>query len=603
MKNIWIPGRDSIDSEPQAFHRDNGGFRLAHSGRDCGMKKYLGFVAFVCFYTMAFTGCGLAPRKVSSESSSYAIHVKRIAGEDAWAVTYKLPKPVGKLVFRRQTSQFRREHWKVITPNVSIALIDGKEALISDREFDEVQFKIASYYESTPSDYEFFFGFSDGSLMMYTGHFLVRGYDTASYTFEGRPGETVVILGRVINETVVKWDDTLGEGTYVYFGKIKPFENKRLTAVIDPGMPQWLRDGMLKVLPRLIDFYASKTGVPLDFKPVVFFNFEPSKAQGWSQTGGTLPGLVHLSIKGDPKTKSTPKRTQELYEWLAHEMAHFWNGRMFTHDDGANWMHEGGADGFKHRALLALKLTTPVRVAEAHNIALNECVDGLQGISLDQTDRERRFRNHYHCGMILALLTERVIHEKASVDLFEFWRRLFARAAVDGTRRIYSEEMYFKLIDELTGDSVVSRRLLRLIHEKSDHWSATFQSVLEESGLSVKTTLKPVSSEATRMYGRRALREVMAADCDAKYGLTSGAGVYATDTFPSCKAFNVPMSVATIEGHDLFNAGHLAYDSVYEKCAAVGVLNVEAVTPVRKTLRINCTKPIAKREPQLRIEL
>jgi hypothetical protein len=565
------------------------------------MNRVIGLTLslLLCFFTIA--GCASKSRAISSEQSPLSIHIKRLKSEDSWLVTYKLPKPVRKLVFNRQTSQFRRDHWKILSTNISLAMVDGEESLVSETDFDEVRVKIGSYYEMTPNDYEFFFKYSDGSLMMYTGHFLAKGYDVASYSFESTPGDRTVILGRVFGESVVRWDDTSGEGTYVYFGKIKPLENARLTAIVDPGLPRWLRDETLRMLPKLIDFYATKTGVPLDFKPVVFFNFEPDANHGWSQTGGTLPGLVHLSIKGEPKAKDSRERKLRLFEWLAHEMAHFWNGRMFKHDDSADWMHEGGADAFKHRALSALKLSTPARMMEAHNTALNDCAEGLQGISLDQSGLERRFKNQYDCGMILALITERAISKKGGLDLFEFWKRLFARATRDGSNHVYSEEMYFELLDKITGDSTASKRLSRLVHEKADDWPSVLKTTLNEAGLPVEFTETPVSQEAGRGFGRKALKEVMKADCGGRYGLTSGPGIYATEGFSECKAFTVPMGVDKIEGYDLFNAGHSAYDAVYRKCAAAGTIEVGVASPHQRTFKVSCTKPIEKRAPQLRI--
>lgn len=549
------------------------------------------------------TACAGRQRATASagEPQTVTINVKRLRAEDSWIVTYKLSQPTKTLIFDRQTNRFRREHWQVLTKGVSLALAGEDEALVSDTPFVEAEVRFKSYYEITPYDYEFAFKYSDGSLMLYTGHLSVENRDVTKFIFEGAPGDRVVILGKVYDSGRAEWQDEQARGTYVYFGKIRPTRGKRFTAVADPGLPPWLRTGALRMLPRLFDFYREKTGVALDFKPVIFFNFEPATNAGWAQTGGTLPGLMHLSIKGDPKTKASPAQTERLLLWVAHEAAHFWNSRMYSHSDGADWMHEGGADAFKYRALLGLGLITRAQFTDFHSVALNECIEGLQGISLADSHHERRFGNFYYCGAILALLTEHAVHAKTGMDLFGFWKELFARASREGGKRVYSEELYFKLVDELTGDATASKRLFHLVHGKSDDWLGEFHRTLAEAGLPAKLTDKPPSSEATQLFGRKAVREVMKADCDGRYGSTMGAGVYSTEGMEACKTFKSPMNIETIEGHDLFNAGHKAYDAVYEKCAAGGVVHVGAVAPTRQILEVHCSKPIAKRPPQLRL--
>lgn len=536
-------------------------------------------------------------------NDNIVIMVEHNRKNDSWNVSYKLPKKVKALVFNRQTNTFRHKNWKIKTQGLELKLIADQEYIVSttDTEFDQLELTHKSYYEFTPKDYEFFFEYADGDVLMYSGHYdvfplyqkldLKKGLKDLSESgpkseYKLRPvsGEKVVILGNVYTEKEVRWIDKKGRGTYIYWGNTAPLDTKHLVVVVDRKVPEWLASEVKKNLPKLFDFYNKKTGVILNFKPVVFLSYAGEEEEGYSNTGGTLPGLIQLTLRGKDWKKKGDETFEYLFKFLAHEAAHLWNGQMFNSGDGKHsWMHEGGADAFAYRAMKELKVFSKERYLEFINASLNKCILGLDGsYPLVESSKKRSFKNYYYCGSTIGLLTELSLIEG---NLFTFWSTLFQNAKTNKNK--YSDEMYLNELERRSGNIKILGLLKKLIYGPIGNTGSLLKELFGE--LKVKTgPLKASKKNMAKRIALNFLSQIYKNDCDGSINLTRKKEFYLIHGSKNCKTFKNDFKVSKAGNYHIFANAEKAYEYARRSCSKKGSINL--LNSKSKTIRVSCNQ-------------
>jgi len=426
-----------------------------------------------------------------------SVTVTRDSHEDAWIFQYHFERPVEGLIFQRQRSQLRTDHWESLSPGVRVTKANGQEVIFSQLEsFTDARFRVRSYFDDSPRDYDFFVPFTDGSAALYTGylHVLPMNCSTSpgcspeelrqapygdlhfDFVFTPRPGETVV-TNDGSHEGPYFWESPLN-GSYVYFGALVPREDDSFRAVLDPKLPIWLFHDLQNAVPVLFRFYSDRLGFELSLRPLIFFSFNPNHLQaGYGSSGGVVNQQIQLSVFGDAWQSQSQATSDKIFELMAHEMAHFWNGGLFhsAGDGGDTWMHEGGADAFSYRAMRDLNVIDESEFFRKHRMALVSCEAGLEGIALKDSFKRARIRNFYDCGATIGLITEQAAKLAQHKDLFKFWRELFL--AAQGNSNIYTSEMYLTLLRSYdsyaadTVDTLVNHNL----RDRDQFFDAVFQ--------------------------------------------------------------------------------------------------------------------------------
>ncbi|MGJ8662554.1 MAG: hypothetical protein ACSHWU_02840, partial [Marinicella sp.] len=367
--------------------------------------------------------CGLA-----CAEEHIKVTVTRV-DNDSWLVDYQLPEAVNKVYFYRVGS-LPRDNWRLENSKLKLYSENDKRHYIESHDgtlFQSIRLFFDSDFRTTPKDYELNFSFSDGAVLLYTGHLLLALSDDShmDHKFHFKPFKQnhIIVQGKAgINEQY--WLDDELKGTYIYYGQNLPVKSKHMLAVIDPGLPPWIKDRLVQDLPKLFAFYASETGLNLDFMPMVFFSYYADPSPGTQYSGGTLPGLIQLSVKGDDWHQASLNNLTGLLHFLAHEAAHLWNSQLVetTGDKNDSWIHEGGADAFATRALAKLGIITADEVLIEHEKYLNACIETLNKYPVSAFEKHQNFSVYYHCGATIALLTDRVMKQKdPQTDLFDFW--------------------------------------------------------------------------------------------------------------------------------------------------------------------------------------
>lgn len=413
------------------------------------------------------------------------IEVTRLADGDSWVASYTLAEPVRQLVFPGNTNLFRHETWTVMTDGLELVVEDGHEVLRSagGTAFDEVGLEFASHIGQLDRSYEFHVPFTDGGVLLYTGHLEVHaeaGPLDTELVLRGRPDEHLWVAGAE-HETWVQRSGGEGFGTYAYFGTATPLETDDVVALVDPGLPEWIRMESERYLPQLFELYAERLEFELPSRPMVFFSYIEGRPGMADFSGGALAELIQLTVMGQQwatREAGSDGPFERLIGFLAHESVHLWNRP--TGDEqrapGSPWMHEGSADALSFRALLELGVIDRAGLYMRHSRALNGAAQRLQGTSVRESGTPQSSMNFYEAGSALALATELAIQDAdPELDLFDFWRVLLAESRASG--RSFTQEDYYALADRMAPGSDIGARLRAFVEARHEDPAAAFMDL------------------------------------------------------------------------------------------------------------------------------
>ena len=513
------------------------------------------------------------------------------ANDGRWTAVYRLAEPVERVDFARSGPYARLPKWRVETPGYSLIHDDKGEAIVKApgakaRKTIEVSFPVDTFVPV--KDYQLFDRFSDGSLALYTGHFNLAGRKT---TFELAPrrGEHLLVGGKLFTHRTKWTDDGQGEGTFVYYGKVKPVETPYMVAILDPGAPKWLDRKLDSALPQLFADYARLTGITLAQRPTVLFSFEKARdPHSTTWKGGTLDGLIQLHVEAAADAAEDHDLLERFVKFIAHESAHLWNGQMF-HAPEANesWMHEGGADAFAWRAVRRAGILDDAGLNARLTSDLNECLTSLGTHALDDVEAKGNFGPVYTCGATLAWLTE-----AATGDLHAFWKALFA--AAEKNRRHYDEELYLSMLkqgERVPGTAAfIDDFVHRDMPDRAEKLAAAFQA----AGVPLRPMPDAISPQARRSWGEAALVALMREDCHS-VSYDRGSGRYLLHGKETCTTLKSDIDIDRIEGKNISRAGDAAYDAAATKCASNESVTLEG--PGDVNVSVPCTKPLKARTP------
>lgn len=403
---------------------------------------------------------------------SLAIAVIENPESDSWSVTYRFAEPVTGLIFQRKRTPSRRKRWKLLGPELSWGSEDDWDVILVDNPpVRELALEFASDFRPLVKQYELNLSYTDSSRLLYTGQLSVRPLGAEKppdhrWQFRTVEGRNVVVLDRY-GEGALEWlepADSTSNGTYAYFGPQRPEPRKRMSYLIDPGLPPWMRTQVETLLPRLFDRYAEITGVELDFRPLVLLSYRQSDASGLTFLGGTLDGLVQIAAEGRAWERETPDAAFLWLERTAHEIFHFWTGEMFVAalQGDEEWLTEGAADHFA--LAMAVELGLLDNETRWHRLVerANDCLVGLAGRPLLGSTQRNDFRRLYTCGSTLWLWASAAAQSASeTADRHSFVRALLAEA--DEEDRELTTYRFLETLHRLTGSPWAGAPLARLL--------------------------------------------------------------------------------------------------------------------------------------------
>jgi hypothetical protein len=422
-----------------------------------------------CAHAPAPVAPTLAPPAAPAQPpGTVSIRVERLAPGAGWAVTWRLPQPVREVRFERPGHGDRKRQWILSTPGLSIVSVDGLDRVVSSgAPFDSFSAVLVEYARKPEKDYQAFIPFQDGTVLVYTGALAVEAPTAeepwrVDFELVPRKGEAVIVAGTV-HAGAARWTSR-GNGTYVAFGTPPVHDTPSGMAVVDGGMPAWLRDRTLSLAPQVFAHYASRTGWQLGQRPTFFLSYGTEPDPGaLSFGGGTLEGVVQLDARMGSRfaAQEDPVVWERQARLLAHEAAHLWLDQQLRPADGVSpWLDEGGADAWALRALLDLGVVTRARFREIVSADVAECIRLLEDGPLSGAARDGRWAAIYRCGEVANLLTEAAgSRREPPWDLVQIWGRVFYNAR-DGR---YDEAIWFDTLLSMTGGTRVADAVRRML--------------------------------------------------------------------------------------------------------------------------------------------
>ena len=273
-----------------------------------------------------------------------------------------------------------------------------------------------------------------------------------------------------------------GDGTYVAFGSTPTLETPLGLAVVDRGMPAWLRDRTLMFALQVVGHYTVRTGWRLETVP------PSSSPTGGRTTRVRSPSAAGRSTAWCSSTRRIGSRfatVQDPVVWerqarlVAHEAAHLWLDQLFRPADGTSrWLDEGGADAWALRALLDLGVVDRNRFRQLLREETAECLGLLQEGPLATAARAGRWKALYRCGQLASFLTEAAGSRRDPPwDLVQFWGQVFygARGGV------YDEALWFDTLLGMPGGARSAGVVRRLVGQPDASLAADVDDLLQYS--------------------------------------------------------------------------------------------------------------------------
>ncbi len=385
-----------------------------------------------------------APATPEPVASAQVVH-----DGDIWTVDYRLDVKAPAWVFARSAlPRVKRQSWRidsmqVLTPGVTLERIGHYDVLVAARGNvpARVRLRFKPFEKDLESDYDPALVFTDGSVALYSQHFKVAPMGSLDEV-RAAPIDSSE-LPSVIHPTRVSFRDKGGrvlargnrqdvfttgdEESYVLFGKAVPVTGAALTTIIDPGLPEWLRDFIVADMPRLLAGYAEKLGPPPTGKPMLMASWSGPTKGVTSMGGSVLTGTVVMAFEGEGVLQPSSAALNAARWFVAHESAHFWLGQVVAYEGPQeSWITEGGADLLAIRAVAAIdpEYNAAKRLAEAHD----ECLPFLAKGGVASANQRGDHRAYYSCGAIIGLAAE----QASGGDFAGFVKALIDRHGQDG---------------------------------------------------------------------------------------------------------------------------------------------------------------------------
>ena len=526
------------------------------------------------------------------------VTIERVAAK-RWRATYSLPQPATSLRFERPAGFFREREWTVVTPGYHLGRSGDWQVLTLDSiavARKQIVVEFPEFTDNLPKEYEFFQSFTDGGVAIYTGHLNAiptAGRDSSSvrsFRIVPPPGTHAVVRGRVTRGTA-KFEDLIGDGTYVYIGTARPIVTPDVVAIVDPGMPAWLRALFAERLPQLFRGYATRFGAPLPWKPVVLFGFEDNGSSGRSSGGGTLTGLISMTLAGAEWRTESKAATEQAVHLIAHESAHLWNGQLVANESNAAgaWMHEGSADAAAGEMLLALGVIDSARYRVLREEAFNRCATSLAAGSVETAIARGAIRTVYDCGFVIATWASAAAKQaNGTADLFALWRALIAGAKASHNK--YDENAFFRALNTLGVLAATTNRMRAFVQTPDSIGIAV--DGLTAAGIVVRDGKGQPPPAYQQDAARAAVIHLMQQAC-GRVNL-AWSSPPRTGAIPACEPFAREMRLFQVHGLRIRDQGASLHDAVKAACASGGRIELggEDATVLAS---VTCTRALAPR--------
>ena len=418
---------------------------------------------------------------------------------ERWTADFTFPKRTRAWAFVRSSPArtgarpWRPQSWTVETPGVALERRGHYDLLTGThgrRLPDHVRVRFTPFGGGLVADYAPALIFSDGSVALFSEQFdafPLRSPRQAAHLpvdLSGRPeaaGRTRVsfrdagawLLYEGARRPSVSLEDD--EGSYVLFGPAEPAPGEAMATIIDPQLPAWIRDSLLRDTPAILALYTEALGPAAGPKPTLMVAWAGPTPHLTSMDGSVLTGLIVMTYEGaGVLAESEALRRQGLW-FIAHETAHFWLGQAVTYQYSRDaWITEGGADLLAARTVPAVD---PGYDSQATlQSAVEDCARLSTGRGVASAEQRGEHRAYYACGAVFGLVAEAASHRPFAA---------FVRALVDANRadRVVTRDDWLGALTQVSGDPTLAADIGRLLDDGAADPRAAIAALFTRAGV------------------------------------------------------------------------------------------------------------------------
>ncbi len=358
---------------------------------------------------------------------------------DRFVATYTFPSSAPIWGFfrsqpdRAKNASWRVAGWRVRTKGVRLVHRGHYDTLIADRGAvpTRVQIEFAPFTGDLVSDYVPALRLGKG-IAVFDGHFAVfelpnaRMIDRLPLDLNGQNVGDHGTRIRFVDgpRPVGIAGDTAGYrlgdsmGAYGLFDVPVANVTDGVATVIDPALPSWLANDIVRFSPRVIELLGKRLGKRSLDRPTIMAAWEGSTQPGVSMNGGALDGLVMMRFSGVQALTPNPALAAKVQWFIAHEASHFWLGQTVRYDRTRDsWIMEGGANLLAARTVAGLD---PAFDEKGElNQELADCAK-LAGKPVGDAAERGEQRAFYACGAVFGMIAEHY----SGGDFYRFVRML-----------------------------------------------------------------------------------------------------------------------------------------------------------------------------------
>ena len=420
---------------------------------------------------------------------------------DTWSAEYFFDRRVTAWVFPRSDvtraggKPWRQDSWIVETSGVRLER-RGRYDLLTAVQGElprRVSLRFRPLAEGLRADYAPALKFSDGSVALYIGQFDCFPMDSmkavgnlpSDLNNHPRPAADIRFVFRDLAGSVLlegrraAVTETLINNTYVLFGGARAIETPDMVAILDPQLPEWIKESLARSVPVLISRYTQELGRLRDLRPTLMANWAGPTPRIVSRRGSVLRGLITLTYEGSGMLEESATQRQQGLWFIAHEAAHFWLGQTVGYEYARDaWITEGGAE------LLAFR-----SVADADpdydprpdiNRAIADCIEFTRERGVESARDRGEHRAYYACGTVFGLVAE----AGSGRSFYRFVRQLVDQNRADG---LVSRAEWLAALDAATRKPALSRDIAQLLDRGAYDPGVFITDLLVRAGVNIET--------------------------------------------------------------------------------------------------------------------
>ena len=460
------------------------------------------FIVLLCLAVLAACSpkpATQAPDVPTKDHPAFSLTLTNIEAEK-WRLDIDLFEPQSALMFSRSKHDYRAQTYIPLSPGVDLKRIGGFDTLIFDAGVTKASFEITPFTQTLPGTYTHFIPFSDGGQAVYLGGFeLLRVANVQAVTdlqgdLDSWDGEQFDIPVHLKSDTDILLNGEIlpgsaetsihGNGPYAYIGPAELVEEKSFSGVLDPGLPNWLVETLDDDLSKIFSGLEDGFGCGLENKATIMFAFRGFETEGFSNTGGVLPGgLMVLEASGDAMREPNERLRGYLQWFLTHEATH-----LFQHPEGVtyadksdSWILEGGANAITHGLLDTLKTVPNDIIQSRYRDEFEYCAASIQNSSMAEITL-RNDQSHYDCGDFIFRIANAALPQH---DIFDIWAALLTQSSDD---KSYDTADYFAALRALGAQENIVVRMEAFVAGPVQDPAKELQEMMETVG--IQTTFK-----------------------------------------------------------------------------------------------------------------